>query len=388
MEDTSKSDKRLHESGNQDFRQDSLLWLIGGTRGAQKLVVFIGAIVAIYLLFTTFKTLTLTVLIAALLAYILEPIVDNIENQGVKRWTATAIVFVIVCLALILILLLVAPIAASQIIYFTNQAPDYVKKLLDYLNEFYNRIDSELKYDWPSFAELLRNKVQDNIPAVAQRVSQIFTIAFRSTMSVISTFLLLVLAPIISFYLLLSAKSLKESAIDLIPPHLREPVLEKIEVFDQVLAGFIRGQLIVCLILACLYSIGFLIIGIDMAIPVGVIGGLLFFIPYLGTTIAGILATLLALVKFGDIWHPFYVVAWISVIQFLEGYFITPKIVGDAVGLHPVLYIIAIIAGAQLMGLLGMLVAVPVAAMLKTLAQTAFDYYRNSEFYNGPSQSA
>jgi predicted PurR-regulated permease PerM len=359
-------------------------WLYVGKRAAQAFVVTVALVGFIILLFTTFRSLTLTVLTALLLAYLLEPIVDMVEAHGVVRWRATAIVFVLLGLILTLGLLLVVPMAAGQIIYFSQQAPEYVKKLVDYFYELFRRVDSSMTYDWPSFADLLRSKVQDNIPEVANRLTQIFSLALQSTVSVISTFLLIALVPIVSFYLLLSSREIKGSAIELIPPHFRTGMVDKINKFDHVLSGFIRGQVVVSLILAVLYSIGFVLIGIDLAIPVGVTGGLLFFIPYLGTLIAGIFATLLAIVKFWDIWHPIYVIAWISLVQFFEGYFITPKIVGDAVGLHPALYIMAIIAGGQLMGLLGILVAVPIAAMLKVLTQTGLEYYRETAFYQGP----
>jgi predicted PurR-regulated permease PerM len=355
-----------------------------GKRAAQKFLVVILIIGFIYLLFTTFRSLTLTVFSALLLAYILEPAVDAIENRGAPRWRATLIVFICLGLILTLAVLFVAPMAAGQIIYFSQQAPEYIKRLVDYFYEVAQRVDKNIAYDWPSFSQFLKSKAQENIPAMANRLTQIFSIAVQSTVNLISTFLLIALVPILSFYLILSSRKIKESAIELIPPHMRDSIIEKVRKFDEVLSGFIRGQVVVSLILAVLYSIGFLMIGIDLAIPVGVTGGLLFFIPYLGTMIAAIFATLLAVVKFWDIWHPVYVIAWISLVQFCEGYFITPKVVGEAVGLHPVLYIMAIIAGGQLLGLLGILIGAPVAAMLKVLIQTGLEHYRQTAFYLGP----
>jgi predicted PurR-regulated permease PerM len=160
--------------------------------------------------------------------------------------------------------------------------------------------------------------------------------------------------------------------------------MDKVRQMDTVLAAFIRGQLIVATVLGVLYSIGFLIIGIDLALLLGIVSGLLWIIPYVGTLFGILAGSAMALAKYGDLVHVGYVLGWIGAVQLLEGNVLTPKIVGHAVGLHPVVYILALIVGANLFGFVGMLVAIPVTAAMNVLVSTALEAYRNSYLYNDP----
>jgi predicted PurR-regulated permease PerM len=128
------------------------------------------------------------------------------------------------------------------------------------------------------------------------------------------------------------------------------------------------------------------IIGLDLAVVLGTIAGLLWVIPYLGTLIAVIGGTVMALAQYGDLVHAVYVWVWLAVVQLVESYVLTPRLVGQAVGLHPVVYIVALIAGANMFGLVGMLVAIPVTAVLKVLLMSAVDAYRSSYLYTEPPQ--
>jgi predicted PurR-regulated permease PerM len=154
-----------------------------------------------------------------------------------------------------------------------------------------------------------------------------------------------------------------------------------------MLAAFVRGQLTVCLTLAFLYSVGFLLVGIDLAIFLGITAGLLFIIPYLGTMVGLIFGSLMALAKFGDWWHPAYIVGWIMVVQLFEGYVLTPKVVGEAIGLPPVVYILAVMIGGNLFGFVGMLTAIPVTAVLKVIMSSLIDMYRESYLYTDDAVS-
>lgn len=204
---------------------------------------------------------------------------------------------------------------------------------------------------------------------------------FRSTLAVISALIHIILVPVLAYYFLVSFKGLKAQTTELIPPYARENVLAKLREMDQAVSGFVRGQLTICFILAVLYSIGFLLIGIDMPIVLGLTSGLLFIIPYVGTMFGIVSGCLMALAKFGDIIHVLYVVLWIAAVQLLEGYILTPRIVGRATGLHPVVYIVALLAGAKLFGFVGMLVAIPAAAVIKVLLKAAVEAYRKSDLY-------
>ena len=179
----------------------------------------------------------------------------------------------------------------------------------------------------------------------------------------------------------MSFNNIINGAVDLIPAYTRGPIVNKFRQIDIVIAAFVRGQLIIALILAVLYSFGFIIIGIDLPVVLGILSGLLFVVPYLGTLVAIVGGSLMAFVKFGDVWHIGYVFLWIGVVQSFESYFLTPRIVGKAVGLNPVVYILVLIVGANLFGFVGMLVAIPVAAVARVLLVSAIEAYRKSYLY-------
>jgi predicted PurR-regulated permease PerM len=168
-----------------------------------------------------------------------------------------------------------------------------------------------------------------------------------------------------------------------IPERYRSVYNEKLGEIDAVLRGFIRGQLSVCAILAVLYSIGLYFIDIDLAIAIGTLAGITFIIPYVGTIIGICLSVVMALLKFHDMLHPLLCLGWFCLVQTLEGMVITPKIVGDTVGLHPLVAIIALLIGGQMFGIMGMLLAVPATAVLQVFLRSLAAWYRESDFYRG-----
>lgn len=215
---------------------------------------------------------------------------------------------------------------------------------------------------------------------MANPVGKAIAGVFASALSFVAALLYLVLIPVLTYYFLDSFDDMKKGIADLIPVYARDTVLARLHEIDLAVAGFIRGQIIICLILAFLYSLGFVIIGIDLAIVLGTTGGLLFIIPYVGTAIALVGGIVMALAQ-GDVLAAVWVVLWIGVVQAAEGYILTPKIVGEKVGLHPVAYIIALMVGAKLLGFVGMLIAIPLAAAIKVMLSAAVEMYMNSELY-------
>jgi predicted PurR-regulated permease PerM len=152
---------------------------------------------------------------------------------------------------------------------------------------------------------------------------------------------------------------------------------------DERLAAFVRGQLTVCVVLAVLYSLGLLLADVDMALSVGLLSGALFVVPYLGTIVGIALASVLCLMKFGIDIHLLYVALAFGIPQFIESWYLTPKVVGDKVGLHPLIVMIALLAGGGLAGIWGMLLAIPLTAVLDVLAREALSMYRDSSVFHG-----
>jgi predicted PurR-regulated permease PerM len=194
---------------------------------------------------------------------------------------------------------------------------------------------------------------------------------------------LLVITPIVSFFLLRDWDRITAKIDGYLPKRYAPTIREQLKRIDQTLAGYIRGQVHVMLVLGVFYAVGLSIIGLDFAILVGMAGGILVILPYLGVVIAGALSVGIAYVQFHD-WQPVAMVAGFFVIgQMIEGYVLTPKLVGDRVGLHPLWLIFGMLAGAALFGFVGVLLAIPVSAVLGVLVRFALQQYLESDYYNG-----
>jgi predicted PurR-regulated permease PerM len=281
------------------------------------------------------------------------------------------------------IVLLVVAIK-SELANVQLNIPDYAKRLYDLvpanlkvqLNiDTHEKISQQLN----QLAITSRSMAFDIAKPVLAWLQQ----ALTSTVGFILNLLGYLIIPIYLFYLLVDMPLLVAWIKELPPERFRAQLEILATEINTVLSGFIRGQLLVCAILAVLYSIGLWIIGIDLAVAIGTLAGAAFIIPYVGTVIGIVLSMLMALLKFHDLLHPMLCLGWFLIVQALEGMYITPKVVGDTVGLHPLIAIIALLIGGQLMGISGMLLAIPMAAVAKVFACRLLDYYRNSEFYQG-----
>lgn len=228
--------------------------------------------------------------------------------------------------------------------------------------------------------ELLQ-QARNTLPDLLKPLLALLQRALTSTVSMLLAILGYLIIPVYLFYLLYDLPQLKSFIESYLPERFRAAYAVKLTEVDAVLSGFIKGQLSVCAILAVLYSVGLYFIGIDLAIAIGTLAGVMFIIPYVGTIIGICLSVVMALLKFNDILHPLLCLGWFGFVQLLEGAIITPKIVGDTVGLHPLVAIVALLVGGQLFGIMGMLLAVPVVAVMQVFLRSLTQYYRSSEFY-------
>jgi predicted PurR-regulated permease PerM len=315
------------------------------------------------------------------LAYIFDPVVRRLESLGLPRSIAGGGIVIGALALLVGLILVLIPAIVAEIANFVKEAPQYITQLRDLAFQTLARFQIQIPQDWDTITPALIEKARQVIPELADPAARIISSLFKSTLHLLGVVLQILLVPIIAFYLLASFEGIKQGIVDLIPSYMREPVLQKLREIDTVLSAFVRGQLTIACLLAALYSLGFLVIGIDLALVLGITSGLLWIIPYLGTMVALIAGSTMALIKYGDLVHVGYVVAWIGTVQVLEGYVLTPRIVGKAIGLHPVVYILAVIVGANLFGFVGMLVAIPVTAVLRVLLLTGVEAYRSSELY-------
>ncbi|MBM1815277.1 AI-2E family transporter [Pseudosulfitobacter pseudonitzschiae] len=317
-------------------------------------------------------------LLGGAIAYFLDPVADKLERLGASRVLATAIITLVALLLFVLMALLVVPTLINQSVQLFNTAPDLAKNFGTFLTErFPSLLDAN---------STLRQSLDSLAATVQERGGELVTTALSSAASLINIAVLFVIVPVVSVYLLLDWDNMV-ARIDELLPRDHAPTIRKLAgQIDKTLASFIRGMGTVCLILGAYYAIALMLVGLQFGLVVGFVAGLITFIPYLGALIGGALAIGLGLFQFWGDWVSLGLVAGIFIVgQVIEGNFLTPKLVGNSVGLHPVWLILALSVFGTLFGFVGMLVAVPVAAALGVVTRFAVQQYQQSLLYRGLS---
>ncbi len=321
-------------------------------------------------------------LMAAILAYLADPLTDRLEVVGLSRTWATVVVFSGLSLTGLLLLLFLVPLLQKQIQIIVVKVPMWLQmaedQLLPWLQTRFGFDASEL--DRGEFARLLGQNWTTAGGLVATIVSSIT----RSGMAIGNWLMNLTIVAVVTFYLLRDWDRLVAAIRDLLPRDI-EPVVSRLaRESDEVLGAFLRGQLLVMLALSGVYSVGLWIAGIELFLSIGLLAGLVSFVPYLGFIVGIGAAGLAAVLQFQDLTHLIYVLIVFGVGQVLEGTVFTPLLVGDRIGLHPVAVIFAVLAGGQLFGFVGVLLALPVAAVIAVLLRHLRQRYQASELY-GPA---
>ncbi|WP_170460492.1 AI-2E family transporter [Ruegeria arenilitoris] len=314
--------------------------------------------------------------IGGAVAYFLDPVADRLENMGLSRAAATAIITVFSILAFALMILMVVPALITQLIDLVDVLPSLFQEMRAFVErQFPSLLDRESNTHQflLSMGDTLKGKTGDILETVMASVG-----------SAVNIVVLLVIVPVVAVYLLLDWDRMIARINDLLPRD-HAPTIRKLAAdIDAVLASFVRGMGTVCVILGTYYAVALMIVGLQFGLVVGFIAGLVTFIPYLGALIGGTLAIGLAMFQFWGDWASIGLVAGIFAIgQVVEGNFLTPKLVGDSVGLHPVWLLLALSVFGALFGFVGMLIAVPVAAALGVLARFGTSQYLTSRLYTG-----
>ncbi len=317
--------------------------------------------------------------VGALLAYLADPLADRLEAWKLSRTQAVIVVFLVLTLAMTAVLLVLIPALEKQVSRFLEDLPHYLAwiktALIPWLE---SRLGVDIaEYDPADFIELLTRNWQ-RAGGIAATVAGSIT---RSGAAILGWLLNLLLVPVVTFYLLRDWDRMVANIADLLPRHILPTAAWLARESDEVLSAFMRGQLSVMLALGAIYSIGLWLVGLDTALVIGMIAGLISFIPYLGTFVGIVLGVLAVLVQFQDVWHVGLVLAVFGVGQLLEGMVLTPLLVGNKIGLHPVMVIFAVMAGGHLFGFLGVLLALPVASVVMVLLRYVHDLYKESALY-------
>jgi len=318
--------------------------------------------------------------IAALLAWLADPLVVRLERSGRSRMVAASLVFLLMSALVVLALLLLLPMLQSQL----RRAVDWLPQLATWATGValpWLQVRTGLAWadgvDAASLTDLLKGHWQ----AAGGIAAQIVAGLSRSGLAVVGFVVNLLLVPFVTFYFMRDWRYMLGRLHALLPRPLEPTVVRLARESDAVLGAFLRGQMTVMVCLGLIYGAGLSLIGLDLGFLIGMVAGLLSFVPYLGATIGLVAAVIATLVEHGDLFHLVLVVAVFSTGQVIESYFLTPWLVGDRIGLHPVAVVFAIMAGGTLFGFLGVLLALPVAAVVMVLGRYAHGRYLQSLLY-------
>lgn len=336
-------------------------------------------LLSLYLIYLLHPILT-PFLFGLILAYLCNPLVSLLERWHIPRTRGVLIVFVLMVLLLFILVLIVLPIVGGQFEQLMINLPKYLNWFKEnVLQKISNMLGLKIKWSLNSLLLLVNQQMQNPQQLLAKFAQNLI----GSAGSLLTFLTYLFLVPVITFYLLRDWQMMVAKFKILIPRKYLTISQRLIKKCDIVLSGFLRGQLIVMFGLAIIYAVGLSLLGLDMAISIGFVAGLISFVPYLGLIVGIGMAGLLALLQFQDVWHPLGVVVIFTLAQLVEGTYLTPKFVGDRTGLHPVAVLFAILAGGHLFGITGILLAIPLMAMLNVFLSHFKNLYLDSPIYLG-----
>jgi predicted PurR-regulated permease PerM len=321
--------------------------------------------------------------VAAVLAYALTPLVDRLDDMGrgrLPRLLAVLIVETLFILILLAILLLVVPIFAKELPLLREQVPLLADRLNDVLKPWLAQFGIKVSLDVQSIKTFVIKYLNANVEDTLGSVMSSLKLGGSVALAIIGN---LVMIPVVLFLLLKDWDRFVAHVLELVPPKMRASVDNFMEEADLVLGQYLRGQLLVMGVLAIYFSVALTLFGFDLAVPVGVFTGMAFFIPYLGFGIGLILAILAGMLQFGGLYGVLVVAGVYGVGQMAESFYLTPRLVGKRIGLHPLAVIFALMAFGQLFGLLGVLIALPTSAVLLVAIRRLRDGYMASKLYQG-----
>ncbi|WP_207458819.1 AI-2E family transporter [Azospirillum sp. SYSU D00513] len=314
------------------------------------------------------------------IAYLLDPLVDRLERLGLARWLGTTLVLLSFLVLIVLLVLLLVPLVRAQATHLAEVLPSYAtsvrQRLMPTIDQLVRRLSPQ---DVARLRDAAGNYAGDALSWVGAVLSRILSggVALFDVLSV------MFITPVVAFYLMRDWDILVAKVDSWLPRHHIGTIRAQAREVNETLAGFVRGQATVCIVLGLFYAVALSAAGLDFGLVIGLVAGILSFIPYVGSLFGFVASTGLALLQFDSLWRVGIVVAIFLLGQAVEGNVLTPKLVGERVGLHAVWVIFALLAGGSLFGFVGVLLAVPVAAVIGVLARFALGRYMESPYYRG-----
>jgi predicted PurR-regulated permease PerM len=348
---------------------------------SQRQLMFWSAALLVFVLLLWLLSEILLPFIAGLaIAYLLTPLTDRLERLGVNRLAAALLIITVVVLALIYLILLVAPILGAQLSSFIESVPGNVTKLQALLSD-----PSRLWIQRLLGAGFSADKsIGDLMTQGVSWLTAFLHSLWSGGRALVSVFSLVVVTPVVAFYLIYDWHRMIRTVDGWIPVQQRDTVRGLAREIDAAISGFVRGQTAVCLILGSFYAVALTLTGLNFGLLIGLISGLITFVPYVGSMTGLVLSLGVAVAQFWPAYGSILLVLGIFLVgQFIEGNVLSPKLVGESVGLHPVWLIFALLAFGYLFGFVGLLVAVPLAATIGVLCRFVLRRYLQSSFYTG-----
>lgn len=336
----------------------------------------IGGVVVLLVLIHLLSPVLMPFIVSAILAYLGDPMVVKLQSYRIPRTLAVIVVFIILFLVLFGLLLAVVPLLQSQIALLVAKIPDIIdwfrQTLLPWLDQ---RLGMVLQID--DFTHIM-TQYWETVGKVAKGIVGVLTRSGAAVFSVVTSLLLI---PFVTFYFLKDWHNVLGEVRKLFPRRYEAIWIKLLNDCDEVLSAFFRGQLVVMFALGVIYTLGLSMMGLELALLVGFLSGMMCIVPYLGFTVGILAAGVAAFVQFHDGWHLLYVLMVYGVGQAIESMLLTPLLVGDRIGLHPIAVIFAILSGGELFGFVGILLALPVAAVIMVLLRYLSQRYVSSELY-------
>ena len=342
----------------------------------RRLLLLLSALVTTAVLLHLLKPILAPFLVGALLAYLGDPLVDRLEARKIGRTLAVCLVFFVLTLFAVVLLLIVLPLLIDQFELLGARLQTLMQWLqATVLPEIRSKLGE---------GEALSQAGQAlgrNFGSASQLIVSLWGRISGSSLAVMAWLSTLVLIPVVTFYLLRDWDILLAKIHDLLPRSVEGRVRLIAKECDSILGAFIRGQLLVMAALAVIYTLGLWAVGLELALVLGLLAGLASIVPYMGFIVGIVAASIAAWFQFHDLWVLVQVGVVFAIGQLLEGMVLTPKLVGDRIGLHPVAVIFALLAGAQLFGFVGVLLGLPAAAVIMVMVRHVHRSYLDSELY-------
>lgn len=325
-----------------------------------------------------FKSVLMPFVLGMVIAYLLNPLVHRFSTKGVKRTTSSAFIITIFFLIVTAVIVIVAPIVAKESAELLKSLPDYLDKIFNLMQPYMGWVHENLGQDYMIEA---KSFLKDNVSKILTFSGGLANGLAAGGQAVAGVITTIVLTPLVAFYMMKEWPLITNWVEGIIPRHNEKMIKDLLKEIDQKLSGFIRGQLTVAFLLGIIYAVALTLAGLNYGFLIGVSAGVLSIIPMVGSTLGLLVAVAVAWFQAGEVQYVLIIAAIFIVGQIIEGNILSPKLLGKSVGLHPLWILFALMAGGSLFGILGMLLAVPVAAVVGVLASFAIMQYQKSPLY-------